>query len=115
MLEPSPSFTGLSCTICTTYECNLRCKYDLVMNTKVLMSDFTEKYIQNVKAGDEIIGFTENPHNCLRKFEKAIVEAAGPTRKLTEAYKYTFDDNENSIIASGEHPFLNQNDEFQKT
>ena len=115
MLEPSPSFTGLSCTICTTYECNLRCKYDLVMNTKVLMSDFTEKYIQNVKAGDEIIGFTENPHNGLRKFEKAIVEAAGPTRKLTEAYKYTFDDNENSIIASGEHPFLNQNDEFQKT
>ena len=115
MIEPIPQFEGMQCTICTTYDCNLRCRYDLPAGTKILMSDFSEKNIEDVIAGDKIIGFTEKPLlGKFRKFECGVVEAAGPTRKLTEAYKYTLADG-SEIIASGEHPFVNQRNVFQKT
>lgn len=116
MIQPTESFNGISLTINSTTDCNLRCKYDLPAGTKILMSDFSEKNIEDVKTGDKIIGFTENPKlGKFRKFEYATVEAAGPTRKLIEAYAYKTYDGNTVLIASGEHPVVNQRNKFVTT
>ena len=61
MLKPNSNFNGISVSFVTNYDCNLACKYDLAKGTKVLMSDFTYKNIEDVKIGDKIIAFDEFP------------------------------------------------------
>ena len=67
MLKPNSNFNGISVSFVTNYDCNLACKYDLAKGTKVLMSDFTYKNIEDVKIGDKIIAFDEFPvkNSCL--------------------------------------------------
>lgn len=113
------NFSGISCTINVCESCNLACKYDLAKGTKVLMHDFTYKNIEDVKIGDKIIAFDEYPavykesgiEYTGRKFKIAEVLDAQMTRELTEAYKYKFKDGkkEITVVASGEHPILNVN------
>ncbi len=118
MLEPIKNFQGISVTTCTTYACNLACKYDLIQGSKVLMADFTEKNIENVVPGDKIIAFDEHAKDGKRNFVVATVIASGVTRALKEAYRY-YTSTGVELIASGEHPVLNTNDgikeEFIKT
>ena len=123
MLKPNSNFNGISVSFVTNYDCNLACKYDLAKGTKVLMSDFTYKNIEDVKIGDKIIAFDEFPVKYVednsmgyygREFKVAEVLDSQMTRELTEAYKYTFidGDKEITVFASGEHPILNVNSEL---
>ena len=120
MLKPNSNFNGISVSFVTNYDCNLACKYDLAKGTKVLMSDFTYKNIEDVKIGDKIIAFDEFPVkgeelgiDYGREYKLAEVLDSQMTRELTEAYKYTFKDDDKekeiTVIASGEHPILNIN------
>ena len=118
MLKPNSNFNGISVSFVTNYDCNLACKYDLAKGTKVLMSDFTYKNIEDVKIGDKIIAFDEFPVkneesgiDYGREYKIAEVLDSQMTRELTEAYKYTFKDGDKEItvVASGEHPILNIN------
>lgn len=99
-----------------TDKCNMACKYDLAEGTKVLMADFTEKPIEEVKAGNRIIAFNELTGNDKkqRKLLYSVVQEAGFTRELTEAYKYILEDG-TEVVASGEHPFLTGRNKFLTT
>ena len=95
MLKPNSNFNGISVSFVTNYDCNLACKYDLAKGTKVLMSDFTYKNIEDVKIGDKIIAFDEFPVKNEelgivkyygREYKIAEVLDSQMTRELTEAY-----------------------------
>ena len=80
------------------------------------MSDFTEKNIEDVRPGDEIIGFDEYPleKGKKRKFVKAKIVDCGYTRSLLSAYEYRI--NGASVLeASDEHPVLTNDDVFETT
>ena len=101
MLKPNSNFNGISVSFVTNYDCNLACKYDLAKGTKVLMSDFTYKNIEDVKIRDQIIAFDEFPVkneesgiDYGREYKIAEVLDSQMTRELTEAYKYTFKDDD---------------------
>jgi hypothetical protein len=61
MINALKNFEGLNITFNTNEDCNLACKYAAIEGTKILMGDFTEKNIEDVKTGDIIIGFDEKP------------------------------------------------------
>ena len=42
-----------------TQRCNLKCKYCTPKGTKILMSDFSYKNVEDIKIGDKVIGFDE--------------------------------------------------------
>lgn len=68
-------FPIVASTIDLTTKCNLQCKYCNPAGTPILMSDLTYKPIEEVKVGDEIMGFVipeeKGKHTY---FTKAIVE-----------------------------------------
>jgi uncharacterized protein len=114
MIPALKNFEGLSITFNTNEDCNLQCKYDLLEGTKILMEDFSEKNIEDVKKGDNIVGFGETHEKGKRRdILLSTVEDCGFTRAVKTAYKYST--LSQSLYATGEHPVLNQNNEFQKT
>lgn len=52
-------FVARTCTFQVTDDCNLRCSYCLAAGTKIRMGDYTEKNIEDVKAGDIVLAFNE--------------------------------------------------------
>lgn len=49
---------------------------------KVLMSDWTEKPIEQVRVGDEVVGFIRKDGTDKARFEKAVVQAIGTRRAM---------------------------------
>ena len=88
--------------------CSMECKFCFIEGTKILMSDFSQKNIEDVKVGDEVISFDEN------------VSGKGNTRKINiskvlktfchvedELIKTTTEDG-NCITSTLNHPFLSE-------
>lgn len=124
MIKPSESFEGMSCTICTTFDCNLRCKYDVAKGTKILMSTKhfnSTMVVEDVRKGYDISSFDEKTG----EIEDAKVIDCGYTRTLTSYYVLSialkaFETREiGHLILSGEHPiyasFDNNDYKFVKT
>lgn len=44
MLKPTENFNGMSCTICSTFDCNLRCKYCYELNKRSVRIDEKTMY-----------------------------------------------------------------------
>lgn len=79
------------------------CRFCLAPETRVLYSDMTWRPIGDVKVGDVVVGFTENPAvGENRRVERSVVEAVwrtvAPTIELTAAGR--------TIIASENHKWL---------
>jgi L-lysine 2,3-aminomutase len=76
--------------------CSTYCRYSLLPDTKILMSDFSEKNIQDIKIGDEIISDKGNVCNVYdvfsRQYDGDIIKIK--TNKNSEIY------------TTKEHPFL---------
>lgn len=77
---------------------------------KVLKSDFTWELVENLKVGDQLIGFQEDKNtnkgkigSTARKYEISTVEYAQPIEK--ECSEIFFSDG-TSIITSNDHPWL---------
>ena len=76
--------------------CSTYCRYSLLPNTKILMSDFSEKNIQDIKIGDKIISDKGNICNVYDVFSR---QYNGDIVKMKT--------NRNSeIYTTKEHPFL---------
>lgn len=79
------------------------CKHCLGPDTPVLMADMSWKAIADVRAGDEVVGFTEKPSfGQNRVFEHATVVKAW--RTTAEAVEITVAGQ--TIVASDDHRFL---------
>jgi pyruvate-formate lyase-activating enzyme len=87
-----------------TTRCNFSCKYCVVSNTRVLMSDFNNRFIKDIKIGDEIIGFDEN-----RKYTRTIVKNIFKRKINEEIYNIN-----EQILITGDHPVLSDNNNFYK-
>jgi hypothetical protein len=73
-------------------------------DTRILHTDLTWRPIGNTKIGDSLIGFSEYAELIGdRVLKKSIVEST--SRRNSSAYRITFDNNL-SIVASPEHPWL---------
>lgn len=51
-------------TFQVTEDCNLRC---FVMGTPVIMADYSQKNIEDIRVGDEILGFNKKNHTKMKK------------------------------------------------
>lgn len=51
-------------TFQVTEDCNLRC---FVMGTPVIMADYSQKNIEDIRVGDEILGFNKKDHLKMKK------------------------------------------------
>ena len=80
----------------------------LAPGTRVLKADFSWVPIETLKEGDELIGIEEERTKAWtpRKMRRSKVERVG--RRIAESYRINFDNNI-SIVASGEHPWLARN------
>ena len=58
MLQPTESFNGISCTVCTTFDCNLRCKYCYELNKRAVRIDekIVYKFIDRILEDPDPIG-----------------------------------------------------------
>lgn len=86
--------------------CSMGCKMCFPAGTKVLMGDYTYKNIENLKSGDEVIGFREKPSKTetKRKIFKTRVKRTF-VREAEDLVKITVDDG-TEIVATRGHPFL---------
>ena len=100
-----PAFAE-NCDVKITDKCDGGCEYCLIAGTKILMSDFTYKNIEDVCIGDEIIGFEETVigNGKQRKILKT---------KVTQTFKHVESELLNvttksglNIVATPNHPFL---------
>lgn len=94
-------------------KCENGCPYCFVAGTKVLMSDFTHKNIEDVKVGDEVIGFPDDDvvNSGFRekktrflqktKVSHTFVRSGNKLLEITTA-------SGNRIITTPEHPFLTE-------
>ena len=53
-------FIARTCTFQVTDACNLCCTYCLLPGTKIRMADYSEKNIEDIQIGDQILGFNED-------------------------------------------------------
>lgn len=61
--------------ITTTQKCNFNCSYCVPEGSNIFMSDFYTKKIEDIRIGDEILGFDEfTPIKKQRKINPSIVE-----------------------------------------
>lgn len=90
-----------SVTFQVTDDCNLAC---FAAGTKILMSDFTYKNIEDVKIGDEVLAFDEEtPKGKQLKLKPTVVTHTFVRHDYVRKIK-TIDNEE--IICTDEHPFL---------
>src|SRR6478609_8224991 len=81
--------------------CTHACTYCLSPDTLVLMADGTQRRIDQIVAGDEVMGTEQR--DTYRHYVKTRVRAAWTTRK--RAYRITLADG-TELVASGDHRFL---------
>ena len=84
-----------------TNYCDAACPFCFPSGTKILMSDYSQKNIEDIKIGDEVIGFDEYPDKT-RKIRKTIV-----TKLYNRKSKLIkISTNNGDIITTPNHPFL---------
>jgi len=83
----------VSVTVDSTNFCNLSCDFCLIKGTKILMSDFTWKNIEDVVENDETIGFKNNQfiiskvyHTMNRMANQFVTINTDETEDLTLTY-----------------------------
>ena len=96
-------------TFQVTNACNLNC---FVAGTKILMSDYSYKNIEDIKVGDEIMGFNE-------EIEKGKQRKLNPTKVTHTFYRHdniyriqTVDGED--VLCTKEHPFLDGRGDWKR-
>lgn len=84
-----------------TNYCDAGCPFCFPSGTKILMSDYTQKNIEDIKIGDEVIGFDEYPDKT-RKIHKTIV--TNLYSRKSELIEILTSDGR--VITTPNHPFL---------
>lgn len=90
--------------------CPIGCKFCLEENTNILMSDFTDKKIQNIKIGDKIVGnilrkkATKNSQDYATKFNKESIVTNIFTREYNDEIITIITEDGNQISVTKEHP-----------
>lgn len=86
--------------------CNMACPFCFVAGTKILMSDFTYKNIEEIEVGEEIIGFEEYPASSGAK--RAMVKT-----RVKKKFAHVEDEiiecttaDGGYVLATPNHPFL---------
>ena len=89
-----------------TNYCEMGCQMCFVAGTKVLMADYTYKNIEDIKVGDEVVGFEEfaDKKGSKRRIEKATVLNTFVHVESELLRVKTFESNE--IVSTPNHPFL---------
>jgi len=107
LISPIPNYEGFNITFQTTEDCNLQCSYCFSGDTKILMSDFSQKPIKDIVIGDEVMSFNENAEfGKHRRIYPTLV---------TKTFKREANTIEISTISgkrvrtTAEHPFLLKN------
>lgn len=82
-----------------------RMSYCVMPHTKILTADLRYVRADSIKAGDELVGFDENPPKRYgqRKFKKAVVEEVGRIER--PCYEVTMEDG-TIVCCSEEHRWL---------
>lgn len=89
-------------TFQTSERCSLNC---FTAGTKILMADLTEKNIEDIKFGDEVLGFAEfKTQHEYSMFSKTTVTSPLVAREA-KVYKLTCE-KAKSLIVTAEHPML---------
>jgi len=78
--------------------------------TKILMSDFSWKNIKDIKIGEKVISFDEQPINKKRKFKISKVVANSKRKDILYEIKTT----DGTIKATRKHPFLTEKNRYSK-
>ena len=114
MIRPSKQFDGMSVTICTTFDCNLRCKYDVAKGTKItvkisevdgkLVSEY--KNVEDLSVNDKISAFMITGSMICEPTDGKIYDIT-KTRSLTSYYH----EKKRDLYLSAEHPWLIFNNE----
>ena len=98
-----------SMDITITNQCNNECEFCFVSGTKVLMSDFKYKNIEDVKIGDEVIGFEEYSSGIAGVRRKMIKTKVTNTFVHVESELLEIEtENGNSVTCTPNHPFLSE-------
>ena len=88
-----------------TNQCNLRCEYCTPKGTKILMSDFSYKNIEDIKIGDKVMGFNE--FQIPYAHRKLYVTTVEQTHKHEDnLIRITLED-DTYIDITENHPILN--------
>ncbi len=83
-------------------ECEHLCSYCHPKGTLIMMSDFTQKSIEKINIGDEIIGINKNNGIGFYKFTKTkVIDLSRRTSKTIE-----FNTENGSLICTPEHPLM---------
>lgn len=82
-------------------KCYHDCSYCHPEGTMILMSDFTENSIENIKIGDEIIGIKKDYSDYYKFIKSKVINTS---ERFAETIKITTDDGE--INSTKEHPYL---------
>lgn len=86
-----------------TDDCNLRCSYCFAGDTPIFMKDGTEKAIENIAVGDEILAFDELPSMDSLELKPAVVRQI--YSRFAEGMKITFS-NQKTIRVTPNHLIL---------
>lgn len=74
-------------TFQTTENCNLACCF--AAGTKILMSDYTEKNIEDIQPGDEVLSVKEDPNELNKYGEKYMDRKLYPTKVVGVTSKHS--------------------------
>ena len=102
-------FLTRSVTFQVTDNCNLAC---FVAGTKILMSDYTYKNIEDIQVGDEVIGFDEHTEKG-KQLKLVPTKVTHTFVRHDETMRVTTKDG-NSVVCTKEHPFLTNNYEWKR-
>lgn len=96
-----------------TNACNCACKYCAPAGTKILLPDFTEKNIEDVEIGDEVLGTEENSPPYTRKNLKRQEVTQIFKRNTNKLLKIVMQDGK-EILLTENHPILNGRGKWTK-
>ena len=99
------SYVARTVTFQVTDDCNLCC---VPAGTMILMSDGTEKPIEEVNVDDKILTFKEKPSHSYPELHEADVIAIMSKPVTTDIHDITIKDT--VITATADHPFLHLSD-----
>lgn len=107
LVEAKPEYPE-SIDLKITNHCEIGCPMCFAAGTKVLMADYTYKNIEEIKIGDEVVGFKESAdkQGAKRRIEKATVLNTF-IHVESELIKVKTSEG-NEIVSTPNHPFLSK-------
>lgn len=114
-LTPPPAFhpdgtqkTSLATrnvTFVVTEQCNLRCSYCNPAGTQITLADFSTKNIEDVVAGDRVLGFEEYTQSVGAQRKVLPTTVTEVFKRVSNTLKITLE-NGIELIVTPEHPIL---------